>query len=218
MTGPPGFPGLPGLPGPQGVPGLPGPAGAPTCLDVDAVADPQFEIKAVLVDGIAYAGIKNLTGDVGREFTWYDLTDTPGGGYPANACAISVSEVAFAVKVQVVTTDGLLYETSCTKVTGPDGADRLACDEIWVRQVVPRPGDPTPAAANVVGSGQPRNRTLHTKERPTKAAPGKALHGSATNHPKHHAQAKPNAPAPRKSPGGSAAKTPNTAPAKKKRP
>ncbi|MGP4115329.1 hypothetical protein ACTWP5_31085 [Streptomyces sp. 4N509B] len=116
------------------------------------MTSPLFESKAVLTDGIAYAGIKNLTGEVGREFTWYDLTDTPEGGYPADACSISIAELSHTVRIEVLTTDGEVYETVCIKGVGEDGADVLDCDGVWEPQSVPDPGDP-----DLVSSSEPLN-------------------------------------------------------------
>lgn len=116
------------------------------------MTSPLFESKAVLTGDTAYAGIKNLTGDVGREFTWYDLTDTPEGGYPTNACSISIAELSHTVRIEVLTTEGEVYETVCAKEVGTDGADALDCDGVWEPQTAPDPGDP-----DLVSNSEPLN-------------------------------------------------------------
>ncbi|NYV78955.1 hypothetical protein HW445_32190, partial [Streptomyces sp. UH6] len=119
------------------------------------MAQEMYEAKAVVSNGVAYAGIKNVTGGVGRDFTWYDLTQTPGGGYPEGACGVSVSEVAHVVRIEVLTTDGGVYETSCDKIIGGDGSDQLDCDGVWEPQTIPSPGDPAlAAAAEPLGNNQ----------------------------------------------------------------
>ncbi|WP_037676381.1 hypothetical protein [Streptomyces globisporus] len=72
-------------------------------------------------------------------FTWYDLTDgDPNNSYPTNACSVSVSSHANDVSIQVLTTDGEVYETVCSV---NNSTDTLTCDEVWTLLASPAPGD-----------------------------------------------------------------------------
>ncbi|MFF9852761.1 hypothetical protein [Streptomyces litmocidini] len=91
----------------------------------------------MISNGITYAGIRQNRPTVGP-FTWYDLTDgDPGNSYPANACSVSVSSHANDVSIQVLTTDGRVYETVCSV---NNNTDTLTCDEVWTPLVSPTPG------------------------------------------------------------------------------
>lgn len=74
----------------------------------------------MLTGGKAYVGIRRNTPTISA-FTWYDLTNggTPPGTYPTTACAISVSEQANLVSIEVLTTANLVYETTCDPGTAP---------------------------------------------------------------------------------------------------
>jgi hypothetical protein len=92
----------------------------------------------VISDGITYAGIRRNRPTVGT-FTWYDLTDgDPNNSYPTNACSVSVSSHANDVSIQVLTTDGEVYETVCSV---NNSTDTLTCDEVWTLLASPAPGD-----------------------------------------------------------------------------
>ncbi|MEV4193398.1 hypothetical protein [Streptomyces toxytricini] len=134
-TGPRGPKGKTGATGPTGPTGATGPTG-PTgpqgasgqCFDVDAVRPAAArEVKAVLSDTVTYAGIRDLT-PAPTPWRWYDLTDT-GETYPTDACAVSVSSQANIVNIEVLTTGGEIYETSCT--INPGTPDALTCNEVW---------------------------------------------------------------------------------------
>ncbi|KPH99145.1 Collagen triple helix repeat-containing protein [Actinobacteria bacterium OV450] len=126
-TGPTGPTGLTGATGATGPTGPQGPSGQ--CFDVDAVRPAASrEVKAVLSDGITYAGIRDFAANVPTPWRWYDLTDT-GETYPDDACAVSVTAQGVNVHVEVLTTGGDIYETPCTIVPGTP--DALNCTEVW---------------------------------------------------------------------------------------
>jgi hypothetical protein len=109
------------------------------CNDIDAYRPAaSHEVKAVLSDGVTYAGIRDLTPAV-TGFTWYDLSDTDPE-YPENACSVAISSQDNLVSIEVLTTKGDVWETRCT-VVGGNPFD-LACDEDWVELNAPAPGDP----------------------------------------------------------------------------
>ncbi|MFE9562668.1 hypothetical protein ACFYM0_16360 [Streptomyces sp. NPDC006487] len=125
-TGPTGAAGTDGLTGPTGPTGPRGASGV--CYDVDAHRPSAArEVKAVLSAGVTYAGIRDLQPTV-TAWRWYDLTTT-GDTYPEDACAVSISEQANIVNVEVLTTGGLVYETSCDIDTGTP--DALVCTGVW---------------------------------------------------------------------------------------
>ncbi|AWZ04074.1 MULTISPECIES: collagen-like protein [unclassified Streptomyces] len=125
-TGPTGTAGTNGLTGPTGPTGPRGASGV--CYDVDAHRPAASrEVKAVLSAGVTYAGIRDLQPNV-TPWRWYDLTTT-GETYPEDACAVSISEQANIVNVEVLTTGGLVYETSCD--IDPGTPDALVCTGVW---------------------------------------------------------------------------------------
>ncbi|MGN9792315.1 hypothetical protein ACTMTU_14630 [Streptomyces sp. OZ13] len=142
-TGDTGPKGDTGDTGPKGDTGDTGPAGP--CVDVDAYRPSNaVDLKAVLSDDVAYAGIRNLTGTEPGPFIWYDLTDDPGTGFPPNPCAISIASqtnAAGGVSIQVLTTEGEVFETTC-EVGVPGDPFVLDCDEVWTELTTPTPGDP----------------------------------------------------------------------------
>ncbi|MEU3094176.1 hypothetical protein ABZ690_04935 [Streptomyces sp. NPDC006967] len=71
-------------------------------------------------------GIRDLRPSV-TPFIFYDLTADES--YPDNACAVSVASQANSVSVQVLTTDGDLYETQCDIV--PGALSTLDCTGVW---------------------------------------------------------------------------------------
>ncbi|WP_078864583.1 hypothetical protein [Streptomyces roseus] len=113
------------------------------------------EVKAVLSETITYAGIRDLTPSP-TNWRWYDLTDT-GDTYPADACAVSISSQANIVNIEVLTTGGDIWETSCT--INPGTPDALTCNEVWT----PATPQPTPGSNGVI---TPLSRFSHqvTKE------------------------------------------------------
>ncbi|MFE4048916.1 hypothetical protein [Streptomyces sp. YIM B13518] len=83
-------------------------------------------MKATTANGVTAVGIRDTQPNV-TPFIFYDLTADPS--YPENACAVSVASQANLVSVQVITTDGDLYETQCDIVPGTP--DTLDCDGVW---------------------------------------------------------------------------------------
>ncbi|MEU0086863.1 hypothetical protein [Streptomyces sp. NPDC006274] len=104
-----------------------------------------MEYKAVLHDGVACAGVRDLRPDVG-DVIWYDLTDGAGSNFPEGACSISIgsqSNAEGAVSIEVLTTDGEVWETVCSR--NPGNPITLTCDSPWVMLTTPS-DDPEPAA------------------------------------------------------------------------
>lgn len=151
-TGPTGDTGPAGATGPTGPTGPTGDAGP--CSDVDAYTPSNAnEVKAVLSDGVAYAGIRDLT-PAPTPWLWYDLTDTETS-FPETACSISVAAQTNAeggVSVQVLTTEGEVWEINCAidQDPRPEVGFVLDCDDAWVQRVTPTPGSdgPPPAPLN----------------------------------------------------------------------
>ncbi|MFJ6047260.1 hypothetical protein [Streptomyces sp. NPDC092307] len=135
-TGTDGAPGATGATGATGTDGAPGATGATgatgasECLDIDAVWDNNArEFRSTLPgDGNAYAGIRRLAGPNAGTWVWYDLTTNPQGQYPDGACGISIGDQANVLAIEVVTTAGVIWETSCDVNTGPG---TLSCDGVW---------------------------------------------------------------------------------------
>lgn len=141
-----------GSTGAQGPIGATGPAGPCNDLDhynplvVEPVGTHQFAGAIIDPDGsagplgaAAFAGIRTVPGGV---FDWENISDT-GTTFPANACSISVSSngLVNTASVQVLTTTGTVFETTCTltfAVVGPPAVPpSLACTEVWTQQVTP---------------------------------------------------------------------------------
>ncbi|MGW0389428.1 hypothetical protein ACWDYJ_00735 [Streptomyces sp. NPDC003042] len=148
-TGPTGPAGPTGPTGPAGPTGAAGP-----CSDVDAYKPSgATEVKAVLSDDVAYAGIRNTQPNL-TPFLWYDLTDTESG-FPEGACAISVASQTNApggVSIEVLTTEGEIFEILCEINEDPDPTVRavLECEDEWTQLTTPTPGSdgPPPAPLN----------------------------------------------------------------------
>ncbi|MEU3156277.1 hypothetical protein ACPCAJ_25545 [Streptomyces griseoincarnatus] len=83
-------------------------------------------MKATTFDGVTAVGIRDTRPSV-TPFIFYDLS--ADASYPDNACAVSIASQANSVSVQVLTTDGELYETQCDVV--PGSPDTLDCDGVW---------------------------------------------------------------------------------------
>ncbi|MGW0393868.1 hypothetical protein ACWDYJ_23815 [Streptomyces sp. NPDC003042] len=124
-----------------------------------------LELRAVITDGVTYAGIRNaFQGSV----QWHNLTDPMAHpNYPSTACGVAISTSGTAVTVEVSTTDGQVWQTWCNMDTTNPTIPELDCvndpdDETdnfagpWTH-LEP---DPTPAAP-------PLSRSAHS-ERPAK--------------------------------------------------
>lgn len=96
--------------------------------------DASREVKAITYDGYTAVGIRDLQPEV-TPFTFYDLTTDES--YPDNACAVSVASQANLVSVEVLTTDGVLYETPCT--INPGSPDALTCSGVWTPTEIEEP-------------------------------------------------------------------------------
>ncbi|MFD9336262.1 hypothetical protein ACFWBF_17900 [Streptomyces sp. NPDC060028] len=136
-----------GARGPAGPPGPPGPPGAAgPCVDISTSWDEaEVKYKAVLApNGTAWAGVYdfNAPNPMVPAFTWYDLT-TGATNYPASPCGITIAETSNRVIVEVVTTGGQVFETTCPVTRGEP--DRLACPNpvVWT-PANPQPPGTTP--------------------------------------------------------------------------
>ncbi|MFF9480638.1 hypothetical protein [Streptomyces sp. NPDC014733] len=96
--------------------------------------------------GQTYVGIRTDTGDATGPFTWTNLTSHPG--YPGRnvVCSASINETnAFTgqphpVRINVLTTGGQVYETTCTANPSAPGGPSLDCgNNPWVPVVSPEP-------------------------------------------------------------------------------
>ncbi|MCN9241534.1 hypothetical protein NGF19_12155 [Streptomyces sp. RY43-2] len=115
------------------------------CSDIDATQQlGNYELRSAVTNGgQTYVGIRTDTGEATGPFTWINLTSHPG--YPGRdvVCSASINETnAFTgqphpVHINVLTTTGLVYETTCTAdPTGPT----LTCDNNpWTELVSPTP-------------------------------------------------------------------------------
>jgi hypothetical protein len=90
-------------------------------------------------NGQTFVGIRGETGGTLQPFTWTNLSGHPG--YPGTAivCSTSVVEhgqgVVNPVRIDVLTTTGLVYETGCTVTPGGDALD---CDNNpWIQLTTP---------------------------------------------------------------------------------
>ncbi|WP_405978935.1 hypothetical protein [Streptomyces sp. NBC_00158] len=116
----------------------------------------EVKYKAVLLpNGTALAGVYdfNANNPTQPAFTWYNLSGN-STGYPPNPCGITIAETGNDVIVEVVTTTGEIYETTCTVARGEP--DLLVCPttRIWTAAVPQPPGStpPPPLAKRVPGA------------------------------------------------------------------
>ncbi|MEU8431363.1 hypothetical protein AB0F18_00335 [Streptomyces sp. NPDC029216] len=112
------------------------------------------EVKGVIIDGQAWAGIRSLTPTPPSDFEWNELSDNDG--YPAGACGIAVSDHNNMTHVEVVAPDpdtGLttVYETDCDVV--PGDLPTLTCDNAWTK--APHTAWADPGGTNAVTQHQP---------------------------------------------------------------
>ena len=100
------------------------------CSAIDSYAPSGSEEHTVaLVQGRAFAGDWNA--QMGN-IVWQDLSDN--GGYPRNACDITLSEQGDDAWIKVITTRGVIYETRCDA-----SGSGLECEERWTRLGYPMP-------------------------------------------------------------------------------
>ncbi|MGW6781257.1 MULTISPECIES: hypothetical protein [unclassified Streptomyces] len=128
-TGPTGPRGPRGEPGEDGADGATGATGATGPCTALAAYKPNAatEVKAVLVNGQAWVGIRSLTPAPPGNFEWNNLSNNTA--FPAGACGISVSDQAGLVNVETVAPDGRVWETTCT--TDPGNPPSLTCAAPW---------------------------------------------------------------------------------------
>lgn len=149
--GTPGQPGATGATGPKGDPGSTGPTGpAGPCVEIDGFQDQQvYEVRGAVSDGSTYAGIRDIRSSQDNTMRWTDLSGLTG--YPVAetsgvACGVSVNEHAqgnqeFAgIKIDIITTTGLVYETICTEAHPAGDPATLTCPGPWKPLNAPVPG------------------------------------------------------------------------------
>ncbi|MET9695134.1 hypothetical protein ABZY81_43380, partial [Streptomyces sp. NPDC006514] len=103
----------------------PGPRGEAACYDTASLIEQGTRsFKAVLTPGQTWVGVRDLQGPSNHtSFSWHNLTDpTAHPGYPDNACGVTISQQTESVAIDVVTTDGEVFETWC-RVINADPAD-----------------------------------------------------------------------------------------------
>ncbi|MFF8189687.1 hypothetical protein ACF05L_02115 [Streptomyces bobili] len=148
-TGPMGATGATGATGPQGPTG---PAGATgRCVEIDGFQDQQvYEVRGAVSGGNTYAGIRDVRPGEDHTMRWTDLSGLQGyptGGQNGTACGVSVNEHSqglqdlAGIKIDIITTTGLVFETICTESHAPDTPATLTCPGPWVPLNSPAPGD-----------------------------------------------------------------------------
>jgi len=133
-TGPKGDKGDTGPAGPTGPKGDQGPVGptgaAAPCSDIDAQQDSNnFELRAALTGGKTYAGIHDLRGTTPRNFLWTDLSthaNYPAGDAAGLPCGVAINghsaNTGAPIKIDVMTTTGQVWETTCVEVNSTNPA------------------------------------------------------------------------------------------------
>ncbi|MFM9497484.1 hypothetical protein ACKI1Q_28265 [Streptomyces galilaeus] len=151
-TGPQGATGATGPTGPTGATGATGTQG-PTgpCVEIDGFQDQQvYEVRGAVSGGNTYAGIRDVRLGEDHTMRWTDLSGLPGyptGGQNGTACGVSVNEHSqgmqdlAGIKIGIITTTGLVFETICTESHAADTPATLTCPGPWVPLNSPAPGD-----------------------------------------------------------------------------
>ncbi|MGW7131719.1 hypothetical protein ACWGIA_25745 [Streptomyces bobili] len=151
-TGPQGATGATGPTGPTGATGATGTQG-PTgpCVEIDGFQDQQvYEVRGAVSGGNTYAGIRDVRPGEDHTMRWTDLSGLPGyptGGQNGTACGVSVNEHSqgmqdlAGIKIDIITTTGLVFETICTESHAADTPATLTCPGPWVPLNSPAPGD-----------------------------------------------------------------------------
>ena len=130
-TGAAGPTGPAGPAGPKGDQGPVGPTGAAApCSDIDAQQDSNnFELRAALTGGKTYAGIHDLRGTTPRNFLWTDLSthaNYPAGDAAGLPCGVAINghsaNTGAPIKIDVMTTTGQVWETTCVEVNSTNPA------------------------------------------------------------------------------------------------
>ncbi|MEV5488907.1 hypothetical protein AB0L47_13030 [Streptomyces bobili] len=151
-TGPQGATGATGATGPQGATGATGPAGATgPCVEIDGFQDQQvYEVRGAVSGGNTYAGIRDVRPSQNHTMRWTDLSGLQGyptGGQNGTACGVSVNEHSqgmqdlAGIKIDIITTTGLVFETICTESHAAATPATLTCPGPWVPLNSPAPGD-----------------------------------------------------------------------------
>ncbi|MBX9395043.1 hypothetical protein K4749_15880 [Streptomyces sp. TRM72054] len=145
-TGPAGPAGPPGPAGPAGPQGPPGPGGEAQCFEIDGFQDQQvYEVRGAVSDGITYAGIRDVRPGEDHTMRWTDLSGLED--YPGDACGVSINEHSqgnqdlAGIKIDIITTEGLVFETICTESHAANTPATLTCPGPWVPLNSPEPGD-----------------------------------------------------------------------------
>ncbi|MFD7257362.1 hypothetical protein [Streptomyces sp. NPDC059874] len=111
--------------------------------------------SAALTNGIAYAGRATTTGGVP---VWQDITNADNPGFPfGKACGITFLGQGGDSYIQVVTTDGKVYQTH-----GDTNGNDFTWNERWT-ELTPAPTPPALRGKQFKGDpmrGASRNRLL----------------------------------------------------------
>ncbi|MFF3498096.1 hypothetical protein [Streptomyces sp. NPDC003247] len=107
-------------------------------------------------DGNTYAGIRDVRPGENHTLRWTDLstrTGYPDGGDTGEVCGVSVNEHSqgnqdlAGIKIDVLTTTGLVYEIICTESHSSNTPATLTCPNpappalAWLPLNSPQPGD-----------------------------------------------------------------------------
>ncbi|MFG3264735.1 hypothetical protein [Streptomyces bobili] len=148
-TGPQGATGATGATGPQGPTGPAGTTGP--CVEIDGFQDQQvYEVRGAVSGGNTYAGIRDVRPSEDHTMRWTDLSRLQGyptGGHNGTACGVSVNEhsqgmqALAGIKIDIITTTGLVFETICTESHTGNTPATLTCPGPWVPLNSPAPGD-----------------------------------------------------------------------------
>ncbi|MEU5044317.1 hypothetical protein [Streptomyces griseorubiginosus] len=150
-TGPMGMPGTPGQNGQTGATGATGPTGPASCVEIDGFQDQQvYEVRGAVNNGVTYAGIRDVRPSKDHTMRWTDLStldDYPDPATSGIACGVSVNEHSqgnqdlAGIKIDIITTTGLVFETICTEGHTANTPATLTCPGPWVPLNSPAPGD-----------------------------------------------------------------------------
>jgi hypothetical protein len=154
-TGPTGPQGATGATGPTGATGATGATGTqgPTgpCVEIDGFQDQQvYEVRGAVSGGNTYAGIRDVRPGEDHTMRWTDLSGLQGyptGAQNGTACGVSVNEHSrgmqdlAGIKIDIITTTGLVFETICTESHAANTPATLTCPGPWVPLNSPAPGD-----------------------------------------------------------------------------
>ncbi|WP_329443611.1 hypothetical protein OG906_16445 [Streptomyces sp. NBC_01426] len=93
-----------------------------------------LEFSAVVSRGKAFLGRRTTSAIVENgPYVWKDLSTGVNPGFPRNACGVSLNILDVTAQVKVLTTDGNVFENSCTYVA----SGVLTCPSGWTPLIRP---------------------------------------------------------------------------------